>query len=383
MAHARFPARTAVRAVAAAAALAVLAVLATEVAGTADAQAAAPGARTVRTPQPAAERAVRDRRGAAVGHVRAAATTAAAQRAVRAYWTPARMRAARPVAPSASRPPEGAVRVPAAAALGTVSGRLDRPVSVGAAADRAHRSRRGAVAGAAWPTPSAATVARTTGKVFFTLGGDDWVCSGSAVASADGATVLTAGHCVNAGGDGVSPGAYASSWLFVPGYQTDGVAPYGEFPATHLATTTGWRTLPEDYDDDVAFANVAPNDEGHTLAEAVGGLPVGFGRARGERVTVLGYPAADPYDGRRLTYCRGYLVQDTFGGSLDQGLRCDMTPGSSGGPWVGGWDPATGSGTLVSVTSFMYYGLDGYLWGPYLGATAKALYASVASTTSA
>ena len=378
MAYARFPARTTVRAVAAGAALAVLAVLAIQAAGAPGAQAAPPGARAA-----TADRVVRNRHGAPVGVVRAAATTAAARRAVRAYWTPARMRAARPAVPSTSRPPAGAVRVRAAAALGAASGRVDRPADVGAAADRAHRGRRGAVTGVPWPTPSAAKAARTTGKVFFSLGGDDWVCSGSAVASPDGATVLTAGHCVNAGGDGVSPGAYATNWLFVPGYNTSAVAPYGEFPATHLATTTGWRSLLEDYDDDVGFANVGTNAVGQTLAEAVGGLPIGFGRARGERVTVLGYPAASPYTGETLTYCRGYLVQDTFGGSPDQGLRCDMTPGSSGGPWVGGWDPATGSGTLVSVTSFIYYGLDGYLWGTYLGATAKALYASVASTTSA
>lgn len=402
-------ARTVRRTAAAATALVMLAVLATQVATAAGAQAARPhaaarpasevdhrahGRRTTSeapgsTP---ADRLVRDRHGATVGAVRAAATTAAAQRAVRAYWTPARMRAARPLAPTTSRVPAGAVRVRAAAPAFAVagsplatsgSGRVDRPSSVGAAADRAHRGRRGAVTGADWPTPSPAKVARTTGKVFFTLDGTDYVCSGSAVASADDATVLTAGHCVNAGGDGVSPGAYASSWLFVPGYDTDGVAPYGEFPATHLATTTGWRTLLDDFDDDVAFANVATNDVGQTLGEAVGGLPVGFDRARGERVTVLGYPAAYPYDGLTLTYCRGYVVQDTYGGSPDQGLRCDMTPGSSGGPWVGSWDPSTGGGTLVSVTSFLYSGLDGYLWGPYLGATAKALYTSVASTTSA
>ena len=94
----------------------------------------------------------------------------------------------------------------------------------------------------------------------------------------------------------------------------------------------------------MAFANVGPNGADQTLGQAVGGQAIGFGRARGEWVTALGYPAAYPFDGERLTYCRGYLRQDTYGGSPDQALRCDMTPGSSGGPWVAGLDPASAAG---------------------------------------
>ena len=87
-----------------------------------------------------------------------------------------------------------------------------------------------------------------------TAAGANYACTASIIAPK---VVLTAGHCVNAGGDGVSPGAYATNWLFVPGYNTSAVAPYGEFPATHLATTTGWRS---DSDSFSATSRVAESD---------------------------------------------------------------------------------------------------------------------------
>ncbi len=63
------------------------------------------------------------------------------------------------------------------------------------------------------PTPSAAII-KSTGKVFFTLGGVNYVCSGSATSSGNKDVVSTAGHCVNEG-----PGAFATNWAFVPGVQ--------------------------------------------------------------------------------------------------------------------------------------------------------------------
>ena len=47
-----------------------------------------------------------------------------------------------------------------------------------------------------------------------------------------------------------------------------------------------------------------------------------------------GYPAARPFDGKTLWSCSGTVVDDTFGGSQDQGLACNMTGGSSGGGWL-------------------------------------------------
>ena len=45
-------------------------------------------------------------------------------------------------------------------------------------------------------------VARTTGRVFFTLDGTDYSCSGSTVDSANADVVMTAAHCVSDGDGG-------------------------------------------------------------------------------------------------------------------------------------------------------------------------------------
>lgn len=281
---------------------------------------------------------------------------------VRAYWTPRRMATARPAELAVG----SGVRF---ARPSTLDGYLRR-----LAPGRAAPSTPGP--GTEWT--GAGAVVRTTGKVFFSLGTDDYVCSGSAVDSPDRSTVLTAGHCV------VDPesGITATNWVFVPGY-SGGTAPYGLFAAAHLVTTTGWATM-EDFDVDLGFADVAPNAAGAGLGDAVGGQKIAFGTPRGRDTYAFGYPAVSPWTGQRLVACSGRVVQDTTPApSTDQGLACTMTPGSSGGPWFSDFDPRTGTGTLTSVTSFSYSDQPGVLWGPYLGAEAHALYDSVASTPGA
>ena len=72
------------------------------------------------------------------------------------------------------------------------------------------------------------------GKVFFTLGGTDYVCSGTSLDSSNGSVVWTAGHCVNEG-----PGAFATNWAFVPAYR-DGAAPHGTWTARTLLSISQW-----------------------------------------------------------------------------------------------------------------------------------------------
>lgn len=72
------------------------------------------------------------------------------------------------------------------------------------------------------------TPVKHIGKIFFTLGGANYVCSGNSVTAANKSTVSTAGHCVNEG-----PGAYATNFVFVPAY-LNGAAPYGKWTAKAL-----------------------------------------------------------------------------------------------------------------------------------------------------
>jgi V8-like Glu-specific endopeptidase len=211
-------------------------------------------------------------------------------------------------------------------------------------------------------------VVQTTGKVFFTLAGTDYVCSGSSTVAVNNSLVQTAGHCLNEG-----PGSFASNFSFVPGYD-DGSAPYGEFAATNLWTSTQWADQ-GDFDYDIGYAVVGTSG-GSTLTGAVGAQGVGFNLAHNATMHSFGYPAAAPYDGSDIAWCNGPVVADTYGGSADQGMVCNMTGGSSGGPWFINYSESNGIGTLNSVNSFKYNGgpLSDRMFGPYFGSVIQGVY---------
>lgn len=227
----------------------------------------------------------------------------------------------------------------------------------------------GSTTGASWGGNE--FVRRTTGKVFFTLGGGNYVCSGSTVqdANADISLVLTAGHCVEDGADG----GFASKFVYVPDYErwatksctTD---PGRCFPATRLVTTSAWAGS-GDFNYDVAFAVI----DGNALEAAWSSQSIGFNLARNQSTYAFGYPAAGKYKGAKLIYCAGTVRPDPYG-SLDQGLACGMTGGSSGGPWFVNFDPTTAVGTANSVNSFKYYIDNSTMYGPYFGNYAQATY---------
>lgn len=296
----------------------------------------------------------------ASGVVERTAVSAAAQDRTESYWTPERMRRAQ----DADVLVRDAARRKAAAPERAVA--KGEPTVVGGRAAAARPKQQADLDGGLYT--GGGTVVRTTGKVFFTLGGSDYVCSGSSTQAANESLVQTAGHCLNEG-----PGDFATNFTFVPAYDR-GAAPYGQFAATELLTTTQWADQ-GDLDYDVGYAVVGPSG-GRTLADAVGAQGVGFNLARGAYTYAFGYPAAAPYDGEELAWCHGTVAQDTYGGSQDQGLVCDMTGGSSGGPWFSGYDEASGLGTLTSVNSFKYNlgPQSDRMFGPYLGSVVQAVY---------
>ena len=58
---------------------------------------------------------------------------------------------------------------------------------------------REAVPAKAPSTSKASATPVAKGQVFFTMGGSNYVCSGTAAASGNQSVVTTAGHCVNEG----------------------------------------------------------------------------------------------------------------------------------------------------------------------------------------
>ncbi|QIK65956.1 peptidase [Nocardioides sp. HDW12B] len=298
----------------------------------------------------------RDSRAAVVGHRTAAASDAAAAERIRDYWTPKRMRAADPLVVSPSTSSDTTVE---RGTPQTVRGQVAKGKPGGG-------SSSGYLGG---PWTGGGNVVKTTGKVFFTLGGSNYVCSGSAVTSPNKSTVTTAGHCLNEG-----PGDYASNFSFVPAYD-NGSAPYGEWVATQLFTTTEWATT-GDYNYDVGMAKVGTLN-GATLTETVGSQGIGFNQARGQFVHAFGYPAASPYDGQELDYCSGTTTNDTRG-TQDMRLACNMTGGSSGGPWFQQF--SGGNGVQVSVNSFGYRGEKNAMYGPYFGSVIQTLYTTASAS---
>jgi V8-like Glu-specific endopeptidase len=256
---------------------------------------------------------------------------------VRAYWTVDRMRSAVPVEKSK---PSTAAGKPGGSGSGATSVEVTIP-------------------------PGSALTAQ--GKVFFTDNRTNYVCSGTALA---GNVVWTAGHCVNQG-----PGSYYTNFMFVPAY-IDGAAPYGKFAASQLLTTGGWR-LSGQFGVDVGAAMPTTNAAGQTLDQAVVERTPVFNSTRAQSYNVYGYPAAKPFDGRRLRVCNtAWSRDDTTSSPSTMGIPCDMTGGSSGGGWV------TSSGQVASVVSYGYATIKNVLFGPHLEVEAQQLYADAVAAAS-
>lgn len=267
------------------------------------------------------------------------------QQAAEGFWTAERMRGATPLDLIPASPGSLRAPVPAAAAEETVIAPTAFPQAGG-------------------PWTGGGAVVKTSGRVFFTFQGRTASCSGNSVTSQNGSTVMTAGHCVK------YQGSWHTDWVFVPGYD-NGQAPYGQWSATKTLATDQWAAS-EDINYDVGAAVVAPRD-GKTLAATVGAQGLKFNGGYNKAMYAFGFPAADPYDGSKLIHCSGNSSKD-FLFSQDHSLGCDMTGGSSGGPWFESFNESAGTGLQVSVNSFGYTFLPNRMFGPYFGPEAKAVY---------
>ena len=308
--------------------------------------------------------------------------TAESPAEVRGYWTDERMREAVP----ASRLLAG-VSPPSAPLPASESG---TPSVIGPAAPAGPAARVGPLddllGGGGGQTERATEVddprpspLRTHGKVFFTLGGVDYVCSGTAVNAKNKRLVVTAGHCVYS-----TVGGFASRWVFVPA-KDGSQEPFGRWTARSLATTPQWRES-EDIRYDVGMARVAKRG-GRRLQKVVGARGIGF-NLDPNRYHAYGYPAEDPFPGDSLYLCNSPAQGSDQSESRPRPRRidCDMTGGSSGGGWV------VRERVVNSVVSYGYECItdpldplgvfpcnnpeDGKLFGPYFGSTVEKLYRS-------
>jgi V8-like Glu-specific endopeptidase len=161
------------------------------------------------------------------------------------------------------------------------------------------------------------------GRIYYMQEGFGHYCSANVVASANGSTIATAGHCVT------MHQVFSTDMVFYPQYESGG-SPYGAWPVVGGNVTTGWYQQNDaDQAEDSAFMAVARDDDGETVASVVGASPVLFDQPAAQLVSAFGYPAVGRFDGEHLDRCTG---SGTAQGTAQIVLACDMTGGVSGGP---------------------------------------------------
>lgn len=235
--------------------------------------------------------------------------------AIRAYWTPQRMRAAEPLDGPAS-PGAGSVEAPAQ----TAATRPDQETN---------------------PALDTSYPQRVHGLLFVVLAGQNTTCSATVVDSETRDLIVTAAHCLVipgelSGGRGI---VFADSVLFVPGYR-NGAAPLGSYAGTELATPAA-AAQSGDVSFDFGAVKLAPGSaSGVPVQDALGARGIAFNRSaksyRNDDFEIYGYPAApEPdYDGERLIVCFSQFQGfETFTGAPVI-APCHQQQGSSGGGWV-------------------------------------------------
>jgi hypothetical protein len=269
--------------------------------------------------------------------------SAAGQRRTLTYWTPRRRQGA--TAPSL---PDSPIRTTMTAVTRTPAQPL--------------RSQDGPDVTAPKGIPTAAPFAGspTTGALFYTTGGKGHFCTASVVDSTAGDLALTAAHCAYWN-------TFAANIEYVPGYH-DGKQPYGAWPVAAITVANGWK-VSHDPDLDFAFLTLATAD-GRQIQARTGGLTIGFTRWYGEKIEVIGQNDSDAEPIRCATKSFRFRT-----GQMEFYCHRFWT-GTSGGPWIMGYNAKNGTGTVFGVIGGYELGGD-YEWASYsayFGSAAKILY---------
>jgi V8-like Glu-specific endopeptidase len=274
----------------------------------------------------------------------AAASLTAANRGteverVERFWTPQRMREARPLEYRVGPHRNGHVvfsRRPAGASA-SVTERVLNPTE----------------------PPNA-----VNGRIFIRQGRDFGYCSGTAIDSPTRALVLTAGHCVGSGPEAGHRNIRSNFLMFVPAYN-GGVAPFGAFIAIRgkVFAPKQWTNYGNP-DFDIGAFLTYPNAEGVNVADAVGGATIAMDLDRHQQFQSFGYPG----ESKLMKTCSSpYLGDDALSfplpGPPTQAIRCHWPPGSSGGGWL-----INGGAEINGLTSYFLRRQFTKAYGPYFSA---------------
>ncbi|WP_252395153.1 trypsin-like serine peptidase [Streptantibioticus parmotrematis] len=191
----------------------------------------------------------------------------------------------------------------------------------------------------------------------------DHFCSASVVHSPGKDLVLTAAHCIH-GGQG---SGYRKDIVFVPSYR-DGAAPNGTWRVSALVVDPRW-TKTSDPDLDVGFVILRPL-HGRHVEDVLGADNLGVNTPFGRPVRLTGYPSS----GQEPISCVNTTIRQS---ARQLRVNCVGFPGgTSGSPWLTGYDPAAGTGTVIGVIGGFQEGGDtaDVSYSPYFGADVRKLY---------
>lgn len=217
---------------------------------------------------------------------------------------------------------------------------------------------------------------RCVGKLFFKRNGKSYVCSASSIG---GDAIWTAGHCLHAGNNKGS--GWSTNVIFVPAYK-DGSAPYGQWHVKRSWVRTSWykNGIPKGLAQDMGGAIVYKKN-GKRLSQVVGWLGFSWNFSKYQHWNQFGYPAASPFNGKRLITCgSSYAYNGNVGASPSPiGVGSDLTGGSSGGPWV----MKFGTGNYVNgLNSYRRSNKKDEMYSPYFNNNAKSLFNLLKSQSS-
>jgi V8-like Glu-specific endopeptidase len=188
------------------------------------------------------------------------------------------------------------------------------------------------------------------GKLFFTIppgtseAPGEYVCS-AAVAGIPSYVVITARHCVF---DYVTSKWY-KNWVFYPGWNNGPDSTlHGAWYPNVVATWVGSSTLSLTTGWDIALMTMHDStgtgcggDRGRTIGNYTGWLGYSYGGNYSQRQwNIFGYPQAAPFEGNYLYQDNGATGQvNPLGSNNVVEAGNPQTGGTSGGPWVIGFDP--------------------------------------------
>ena len=213
------------------------------------------------------------------------------------------------------------------------------------------------------PSPRDNAYAPRVGALFDTDISGNHFCTASVVDSPAGNVLITAAHCVNDG----TGGPNTKDIVFIPDY-SDGQTPHGVWTPERYVMDPRWVNG-ADQDFDVAFIVLKPLG-GSNIEDVLGANKIAFDDGYQHLVRVTGYPssASAPIS------CSNWTSEQS---QTQLKFACqDFTGGTSGSPWVTGFDPVTRSGTIVGVIGGYREGGDTpeVSYSTYLNDDIKKLY---------